>query len=57
MFSDEREKKRGAGRQCDIRLLKSPTSFRSETAERQFNIRMGRAEKGGLNTENTGVLF
>lgn len=36
---------RGAERQCDIRLLNSSASLRSETAERQFNIRMGRAEE------------
>lgn len=31
--------------QCDMVLLKRPTSLRSETAERQFYIRMGRAER------------
>ena len=44
LFFDERKRGRRAGRRCDIRLLNSPTSFRSQTAERQFNIRMGRAE-------------
>lgn len=45
-FSDERnQQRRKAEMQCDTGLLKGPTSLRSETAERQFYIRMARAER------------
>lgn len=44
-MKEVRRKKGKAEMQCDIVLLKRPTSLRSETAERQFYIRMGRAER------------
>lgn len=45
-FPDERnQERRKAEMQCDTGLLKGPASLRSETAERQFYIRMGRAER------------
>lgn len=44
-MKEVRRKKGKAEMQCDMVLLKRPTSLRSETAERQFYIRMGRAER------------
>lgn len=47
-MKEVRRKKGKAEMQCDMVLLKRPTSLRSETAERQFYIRMGRAERTEL---------